>query len=146
MHSETGKTGTATDNIVATMLSLAILAECAVGRSRPVRALVFLLLQHAEAVAREFVASQTILPAPAALPLVGGEGGPADLYGLAERFRWLAAALQAVMGRASWQGFGDSFGGPGLRSTVDTPSRPGALGRAAVRFVMGCTKPPDDTS
>ena len=81
--------------IVALLVSFAVLAERAAGRSFPVRWFVLVLLRHAEAVARDFVAETTgtTLPCPEA-PLGAGTR-PADAALLAGRLRMLAALLRA---------------------------------------------------
>ena len=73
--------------IVTLLLSLAALAEKAGRRSVPVRWFVLVLLRHAEAVARDFVAETTgtTLPCPEA-PLGAGTR-PADAALLAGRLR-----------------------------------------------------------
>lgn len=83
--------------IVTLLLSLAALAEKAGRRSFPVRWFVLVLLRHAEAVARDFVAETTgtTLPCPEA-PLGAGTR-PADAALLAGRLRMLAALLRAVL-------------------------------------------------
>ncbi len=83
--------------IVTLLLSLAALAEKAGRRSVPVRWFVLVLLRHAEAVARDFVAETTgtTLPCPEA-PLGAGTR-PADAALLAGRLRMLAALLRAVL-------------------------------------------------
>mgnify|MGYP001403954652 CR=1 FL=1 len=92
--------------IATTLLSLALLAERAAGRSLPVRFLVLALLGRAEAIARGFVARAVQadcpeLPVPD-LPFLdeplGLHYGAADAALLALRLRMLAAVLAALAG------------------------------------------------
>ena len=98
--------------IARTLLALAQLAECAAGRSFPVRFLVLAILSRAEAIARAFVArtSATLIaeaieagcpdfPFPDLACLdepTGLHCGPADAALLALRLRMLAAVLGAL--------------------------------------------------
>ena len=87
--------------IAATLLTLALLAERAAGRSFPVRFLVLCILGRAEAVARAFVARTLMadgqwwdlpcLEAPSAM-----RGSAVDAELLALRLRMLAAILDAL--------------------------------------------------
>ena len=82
--------------IAATLLSLALIAERAAGRSLPVRFLVLAILHRAEAVARAFIAGATGadgLDEPRAM-----RGGAVDAEILALRLRMLAAVLGALAG------------------------------------------------
>ena len=88
--------------IVALLLALADLAECASGRSRPVRWLVLLILAPGEAVARDYLAGLTGVPAHSRLPLMPArpDDGVAEAMRLASVFRALAAALAALPNEA----------------------------------------------
>ena len=87
--------------IASLLLALAVLAEAAAGRSRPVRSLVLWLLRTAEAAVRAFAAE-------AALPLLTLNRRPALQLGdgpdaaaeLAATLRALAAALHALSRQA----------------------------------------------
>ena len=89
--------------IVALLLALADLAECASGRSRPVRWLVLLILAPAEAVARDYLATLTGVPASFRLPSIPArpDDGVAEAMRLAAVFRALAAALAALPDRTN---------------------------------------------
>ncbi|CAG1013667.1 hypothetical protein RHIZO_04571 [Rhizobiaceae bacterium] len=100
--------------IAATLLSLALLAERAAGRSLPVRFVVLAILGRAEAIARGFVARSTAasiaeaieagcpdVPFPDLACLEEPHGlhyGAADAVLLALRLRVLAAVLGALAG------------------------------------------------
>ena len=89
--------------IVALLLALADLAERASGRSRPVRWLVLLILAPGEAVARDYLATLTGVPASFWLPSIPArpDDGVAEAMRLASVFRALAAALAALPDEAS---------------------------------------------
>ena len=89
--------------IVALLLALADLAECASGRSRPVRWLVLLILAPGEAVARDYLATLTGVPASFRLPPMPArpDDGVAEAMRLAAVFRALAEALAALLDKAS---------------------------------------------
>jgi len=84
--------------IVALLLSLAGLAECAAGRSRAVCGLVLWLLRPAEEIARNYVADLTgsmcAPPIPAAIPIE--DDSREGAMRLALSFRTLAAILAAL--------------------------------------------------
>jgi hypothetical protein len=86
--------------IAALLLSLALVAERAAGRSWPVRFLLLLILRRAEAVATSFVVREAAAVGAAAddFPWLdeAAEGGssPLDAAFLALRFRLLAAVLE----------------------------------------------------
>jgi len=103
--SENGK---ALRRIIALLLALAGLAERACGRSRPVRCLVLLVLRPGEAVARDYAAGLTGVPA-FGTPAFGQpermqgrhDDGVAEAMRLARVFRVLAAALAALLEEAA---------------------------------------------
>jgi hypothetical protein len=82
---------------VTLLLSLAVLAEKAGHRSFPVRWFVLVLLRHAEAVAREFVAGTTGIGLPCLETARDAGSGPADAALLAGQLRMLAALLCAIL-------------------------------------------------
>ena len=115
---EDRENGKALRRIIALLLALAGLAERACGRSRPVRCLVLLALRPGEAVARDYVAGLTGVPAFSGLafgvpssgipafgriePMPGRhDGGIAEAMRLALVFRALAAALAALLEEAA---------------------------------------------
>jgi hypothetical protein len=85
--------------IAALLVSLALLAERAAGRSLPVRFLVFAIMRRAEAIAKSFVAREAGAegmdwPAPGDAAAIRNQ--PLEGAWLALSFRMLAAALAAV--------------------------------------------------
>ena len=100
---EMGGRSRALRQIVTLLLALADLAECASGRSRPVRWLVLLILAPGEAVARDYLAGLTGVPAHSRLlPMPARSAdGVAEEIRLATVFRALAAALAALLDKAS---------------------------------------------
>ena len=82
--------------LVALLLALAGLAECAAGRSRSVRDLVLWILRPAEEIARDHVAGLTRTVFPPASTIPTGD----DAMRLALGFRALAAALVALTAEA----------------------------------------------
>lgn len=102
-HREMTGKSRALRQIVALLLALADLAECAGGRSRPVRWLVLLILAPGEAVARDYLAGLTGVPASLRLPPMPShpEASIAEAMRLAAAFRALAAALAALPDEAS---------------------------------------------
>ena len=99
---EMGGRSRALRQVVALLLALADLAECASGRSRPVRWLVLLILAPGEAVARDYLARLTGVPAHSRLPLMPArpDDGVAEAMRLAAVFRALAEALAALADEA----------------------------------------------
>lgn len=89
--------------IMTLLLALADLAECACGRSRPVRWLVLLILGPGETVARDCLAGLTGVPASFRLPPMPAhpDQGIAEAMRLASVFRALAAALAALPDEAT---------------------------------------------
>lgn len=82
--------------IVAVLLALADLAECASGRSLAVRSLVLWLLRSGEVLARDYVAGLTRhATGQGELPRVTGNSAT-EAIRLAQNFRNLAAALTAL--------------------------------------------------
>ncbi|MFH1793574.1 MAG: hypothetical protein ABIK36_18970 [Pseudomonadota bacterium] len=85
------------DSIVATLLSLALLAERAAGRSRPVRRRALWYIWQADAVLREFVAGSEWNTAgrlwSPALPAVRCGTDPEDAFALAVSLRALALVV-----------------------------------------------------
>ena len=100
--------------IAAVLLSLAVLAERASGRSVYLRWMVLWLLYPAEALAREFVAALTSRPAFIEIVAVRRGDGSTEAFRLALLFRTLAAALDALSQRSA----------PGI-TRLDWPPRPG---------------------
>ena len=90
--------------IAATLLTLALVAERAAGRSFPVRFLVLAILGRAEAIGRAFVAGAIEVDWPE-LPCLAEPlsvcGGPAEAERLALRLHMLAAVLGALADVAS---------------------------------------------
>ncbi|MEX0404153.1 hypothetical protein ABGN05_00595 [Aquibium sp. LZ166] len=84
--------------IVALLVSFAVLAERAAGRSFPVRWFVLVLLRHAQTVALAYVAEvmQATFIEVEERPVAGFT--PADAMLLCLRFRALAAVLGALLG------------------------------------------------
>ena len=100
--------GKALRRIIVLLLALAGLAERACDRSHPVRCLVLLALGPGEAVARDYAAGLTGVPAFAATAFGRSEPMPsrhdasvAEAMRLALVFRALAAALAAMLGEAA---------------------------------------------
>ncbi len=83
--------------IAALLVSLAVLAERAAGRSFPVRCLVLWLLRRAETVAEDYVFEWTGTPPSAIAGIAAAGYGPADALRLAARFRVFAAALRTLL-------------------------------------------------
>ncbi|RST85974.1 hypothetical protein EJC49_13015 [Aquibium carbonis] len=84
--------------IIARLVSFAMLAECAAGRSLPVRWLVLAILRHAEGVVFDHLAETTGWDwASCFEDEPEGGSGPADAAILACRLRMLAAMLGALL-------------------------------------------------
>jgi hypothetical protein len=83
--------------IIALLVAFAGLAERAADRCFPVRFVVLLVLRHAEAVARDYVAEATLVDGLWFDDDMECTSSPVDALLLGQRFRWLAAVLGGVM-------------------------------------------------
>ena len=83
--------------VVALLVSLAAVAEHASGRSSAIRRAVLFFLVPAEALAWEFAAGLTSIPADRLAPVLRVDAGPEGAMRLALVFRALAAVLAAVL-------------------------------------------------
>lgn len=83
--------------IIARLVALAVVAERAAGRCWPVRLLILLLLRRAEAGIARFVLEETGTPPEVFEGMAAVGDGPADMLGLAARFRAVAAILAALL-------------------------------------------------
>ncbi|HHZ08552.1 MAG TPA: hypothetical protein GX405_07205, partial [Rhizobiales bacterium] len=83
--------------IAALLVSLALVAERAAGRSFPVRFLVLAVLSRAEAIARSFVARETQIDWPDWAKAPEFRGHPVDAASLALKLRLLARILADVV-------------------------------------------------
>ena len=81
--------------IIAMLVALAVLAERSAARSFPVRWLVLVLLRHAEAVARDYIADATWMDLSCFDDDPEAGSSPVDAAVLAWRLRALAAVLSA---------------------------------------------------
>ena len=89
--------------IAQMLVALAVLADCACGRSRPLRCLILWILRPAEACARNFVIGEALAAGGAVTdlpaPMPAGDS-VADLMRLAACFRALALAMRKLPGQA----------------------------------------------
>jgi hypothetical protein len=97
---EKGREQDTLKRIIALLFALAVLAERAAGRSRPVRWLVLWILRHAETVVREFVTGSPLKAAgsrrsPASTAVRHGHD-PADAMTLAASLRSLALLVRTI--------------------------------------------------
>jgi hypothetical protein len=125
--------------IVAILVSLAVLAERAAGRSFPVRWVVLVLLRRAEAVVSDFVSGAMPYEWPCLGEAEETGNDPADAILLAARLRALAAVVAALMPPAPRF---PRRGGPVESALARSAPLPGRL---AVTF-GGVTGGPNDTS
>ena len=83
--------------IIATLVSLALVAERAAGRSWPIRRLVLWALRRAEFAVGDYVFAVTGTPPSAFAGIAADEDGPEEAFRLAASFRMLATALGIVL-------------------------------------------------
>ena len=91
--------------LMALLLALADLADCAAGRSWPVRRLVLSILYLAEQAAHPFVTGPAVTtnfrsPPPASAALASRGDSPIDAMQLALSFRMLALSVCAMLANA----------------------------------------------
>lgn len=122
--------------VIALLVAFAVLAERGAGRSPWVRWFVLWILRRAEAVAADFVFTQTGTPPPVREAIAAVGNDPEDSLRLAARFKALAAALRALLPIAS------PFGHQATRRRFASGS--GAPGRGRHRDCW--TPEPFDTS
>ena len=91
--------------IIATLVSLALLAERAAGRSHRVRRLVLWMLRRTEFAVGDYVFAVTGTPPSAFTGIAADENGPEEAFRLAASFRMLAAILGALLHLALRRGF-----------------------------------------
>lgn len=132
--------------IAALLVSLALLAERAAGRSLPVRFLVFAILRRAEAIAKSFVAREAGVegmdwPAPGDAAAIRNQ--PLEGAWLALSFRMLAAALcDLVEAAAGSAAIGSTVALAAVRDTLA-----GGAPRAPVLLLFfPAARRPHDTS
>ncbi|HTV71510.1 MAG TPA: hypothetical protein VMF90_23515 [Rhizobiaceae bacterium] len=85
--------------IAEMLVALSVLAECACGRSLPIRCLILWILRQAEAVACDFVIGEALavgVAAPHQPASMAGGDSVADLMRLAACFRALALAMRKL--------------------------------------------------
>jgi hypothetical protein len=126
------------DGIAAILLSLAGLAERAIGAPLPVRWLVLWFLRQAEAVATEFVAESAWgVVAPLHVRRARGRGSrPTDAVDLALSLSRLSCAVAIMVTRLRRQAFLHRSKSLGARTTGRQHAAPGAFSMAALR--VGC--------
>lgn len=83
--------------IIALLVSFAVLAERAAGRSFPVRWLVLSILRYAEGVARDHVIDTAPWAGPYLEDAIEPGNSPMDAILLGQRLRMLAAVLSALL-------------------------------------------------
>lgn len=133
--------------IARTLIALAALADCASGRSRPVRCLVLCMLRIAETVARELLNDIRVVPLQ---PLIGAPfgcaDGPDDALRLASNLRRMANALDGFLRHAL--GFALSKVGRGAPSNMiaEILERIGTLALVIGGAPTLCASEPHDTS
>jgi hypothetical protein len=126
--------------IAATLVAMAVLADCSCGRSSFVRRLMLWFLQPAEAIAWDFVIREVCgLAIPDRPDRTSDGDGVADALRLAASFRALALVLQGLVmlfeQGARWRacrelspGFHDLSSGCPARATPNAPRLPTARG------------------